>query len=229
MSFKFRDRAQAGQILAEKLEGRLTGADSIVLALPRGGVPVAAEVARRLGAPLDIFLVRKLGAPGHEELAIGAIASGGEPFLNQDLIAALHLSPTQVEKIIARENAELRHRERLLGSGSVALNVRGRQVILVDDGLATGASMRAAVEAVRQMRPSRLIVAVPVASRETCEEFESLADEVVCVQTPAGFRAVGQWYEDFSQTTDEEVRAALNHSPQFHGSPVHTGASHFEL
>src|SRR5581483_1664208 len=152
MSFRFRDRAQAGQLLAAKLEERATSSEAFVLGLPRGGVPVAAAVARRLGAPLDIFLVRKLGAPGHEELAIGAIDSGGEPFLNQELITALELSPSQVEQVIARENAELRRREQVFGCGAVAPKVQNRPVILVDDGLATGASMRAAVDAIRSMQ-----------------------------------------------------------------------------
>jgi predicted phosphoribosyltransferase len=229
MSFTFRDRAQAGRLLAEKLEGRVQGSDPIILALPRGGVPVAAEVARRLGAPLDIFLVCKLGAPGQEELAIGAIAFDGKPSLNQDLIAALRLSPAQVEAIIARENAELRRRAQIFGASSGPLDIRGREVILIDDGLATGASMRAAIQAIRPMQPARIIVAVPVAARETCEEFQTLADDVVCLQTPRDFRAVGQWFEDFTQISDNEVRATLAARPHFETVPVQTGSNHVDL
>jgi len=191
----------------------------MVLALPRGGVPVAYEVAKALNAPLDLFLVRKLGTPGHEELALGAIASGGVLDLNQDIIRALNIPNYLIEQISNQEYQELTRREQLYRAGLPPLDMRGKTVILVDDGLATGSSMRAAVSALRQLRPARIVVAVPVASEETCDAFRDLVDEIICAVTPMPFFAVGSWYEDFSQTTDEEVidllhRAALN-------SPLH--------
>jgi putative phosphoribosyl transferase len=214
VSFRFQDRAQAGRLLSEKLAGFSGRPDVVVLGLPRGGVPVAFEVALRLKAPLDVFLVRKLGVPGHEELAMGAIASGRIWILNDDVIQSLGISPDVVEKAIARERRELEKREMAFCLGP-PLELRDRVVILVDDGLATGATMRAAVMATRERFPAKVIVAVPVASRDTHRQFEGQADQFVCVQTPANFEGVGQWYEDFSQTTDEEVRALLEQGVKF--------------
>jgi predicted phosphoribosyltransferase len=214
VSFRYQDRAQAGRMLAEKLGGYANRPEVAVLGLPRGGVPVAFEVARRLNAPLDVFVARKLGVPGHEELAMGAIAGGDICFLNESLIAALCIPPESVAKTIARERRELERREQNFRAGP-AVDLRGRVVILVDDGLATGATMRACVLAARQRHPARIIVAVPVSARETYEELEQQADEILCVQTPAHFDGVGQWYEDFTQTRDEEVRALLEQGAKF--------------
>jgi putative phosphoribosyl transferase len=182
----------------------------LVLALPRGGVPVAFEVARALDGELDVFLVRKLGLPGQEELAIGAIASGGVQVLNESLLAELQLSPTLIEQIAQREECELKRREELYRDGRAPLPLHGRTVILVDDGLATGASMKAAAQAVRLQHPRRVIVAVPVAAKDTCNDFDASVDEIVCAHTPKPFLSVGMWYEDFSQTTDEEVMQLLH-------------------
>jgi predicted phosphoribosyltransferase len=206
----YRDRYDAGRILAGQLTAYADRADVLVLALPRGGVPVAHEIAQALHAPLDVFLVRKLGLPGHEELAMGAIASGGVRVLNEDVVRVLQVSDDVIETVAAAEQQELERRERLYRGERPPLDVRGKIVILVDDGLATGASMRAAVAALRQMGPARIVVAVPVGSAETCAEMHDVADEVVCGYTPEAFRAVGLWYEDFSQTTDAEVRELLN-------------------
>jgi len=201
----FRDRTEAGKILADRLAAYANYPDAIVLALPRGGVPVAFEVAETLNLPLDIFVVRKLGLPGHEEFAMGAIASGGARVLNQDLIRQLSLSDEIIEHIVAREQRELERRERTYRGQRPMLDVRDRIIIIVDDGLATGSSMRAAIAALRQKRPAKLIVAVPVGARVTCSELEVLADEAICLETPENFSAVGLWYKDFSQITDEEV------------------------
>jgi putative phosphoribosyl transferase len=209
MSKPFRDRAEAGRVLAEKLKAYANRPDVVVLALPRGGVPVAYEVARKLNAPLDVFLVRKLGVPGHTELAMGAIASGGVRVLNEDVVDYLRIPDETIDAVAAEELKELDRRERAYRGYDGAPDVRGRTVILVDDGLATGSSMRAAVTALRERQPARIIVAVPVAARATCNEFRSQVDEIVCAVTPEPFRAVGLWYEDFSQTTDEEVRDLL--------------------
>jgi predicted phosphoribosyltransferase len=206
----YRDRYDAGRILASQLMAYADRADVLVLALPRGGVPVAHEIAQALHAPLDVFLVRKLGLPGHEELAMGAIASGGVRVLNDDVVRVLQVPDDVIETVAAAEQQELERRERLYRGERPPLDVRGKIVILVDDGLATGASMRAAVAALRQMGPARIVVAVPVGSAETCAEMHDVADEVVCGYTPEPFRAVGLWYEDFSQTTDAEVRELLN-------------------
>ena len=206
----YRDRYDAGRILAGQLTAYADRADVLVLALPRGGVPVAHEIAQALHAPLDVFLVRKLGLPGHEELAMGAIASGGVRVLNEDVVRVLQVSDDVIETLAAAEQQELERRERLYRGERPPLDVRGKIVILVDDGLATGASMRAAVAALRQMGPARIVVAVPVGWAETCAEMHDVADEVVCGYTPEAFRAVGLWYEDFSQTTDAEVRELLN-------------------
>lgn len=205
----FRNRQEGGQILAQRLTTLVPDSNALVLALPRGGVPVGYEVAHRLHAQLDVFLVRKLGLPGQEELAIGALASGGVRILNRALIEELQLSEQLIERVTARELEELRRRERLYREGRPAIPVQGRAAILVDDGLATGASMMAASRAVRAQNPQRVIVAVPVAAPETCAEFRTEVDEIICLETPQPFGAVGAWYENFSQTTDEEVQKLL--------------------
>jgi predicted phosphoribosyltransferase len=205
----FRDRFDAGRRLAARLQKHANRPDVIVLALPRGGVPVGYEVARALGAPLDVFLVRKLGFPGQEEFAMGAIASGGVRILNTNLLRRFHVPDHTVEAIAARELAELERREQAYRGSTAPLSVRGHTVILVDDGLATGSTMRAAAAALRRMHPARIVVAVPVGAGDSCEEFGALVDEVVCAETPEPFQAVGQWYEDFAQTTDDEVRELL--------------------
>ncbi|MEA2686350.1 MAG: putative phosphoribosyl transferase [Actinomycetota bacterium] len=204
----YRDRADAGLRLAAELDPTWHGRpDVVVLGIPRGGVPVAFEVARTLGVPLDVFVVRKLGFPGHEELAFGAVASGGLRVLNPD-VAAL-LPPRLVAEVTAREQEELDRRETAYRDGRPPLDLSGRTVVLVDDGLATGASMRAAVAAVRQQEPASVVVAVPVGAASTCRLLEGEADAVVCPMTPDSFVAVGAWYDDFSPTTDDEVRRLL--------------------
>jgi putative phosphoribosyl transferase len=208
-SYLFRDRTDAGRQLTEKLLSYAGRDDVIVLALPRGGVPVAFEVAQRLGVPLDVFVVRKLGVPGHEELAMGAIASGGVRVLNEDVLYVLPDAQSIVEMVTAIEREELKRRERDYRIDRPAPDVRGRTVILVDDGLATGATMRAAAAALRQQGAAKIIVAVPVGAPSTCHELTSLVDDVVCLQSPGSFMGVGQYYEDFSQTSDEEVRELL--------------------
>src|SRR6516165_9660089 len=209
MFMRFRDRVEAGKQLAERLIDYAGRSDLLVLALPRGGVPVGFEVAQALEAPLDIFVVRKLGVPGHEELAMGAIASGGTCVLNNDVIAALKPPFHVIQEVAARKREELERRERAYRGDRPPLEVRGRTVILVDDGLATGSTMRAAVAALRRLEPARLIVAVPTAAPSTCVEIGEVADGCICAITPEPFYAVGIWYEDFSQTTDEEVRDLL--------------------
>ena len=206
----FKDRAEAGRRLANALRTYGGRSDVIVLGLPRGGIPVAFEVARALPAPLDVFLVRKLGVPGREELAMGAIASGGVRVLNADVVRALRVSDQAITAAVKRESEELRRREREYRGGRDAPELGGQTVILVDDGLATGASMKAAVLAVRQERPARVVVAAPVAAASTCAELRAEADEVVCLRTPEPFLAVGRWYLDFPQTTDDEVRDSLS-------------------
>ena len=205
----YRDRAEAGQILAQHVLARVSDFNPLVLALPRGGVPVAFEVARALHAELDIFLVRKLGLPGHEELAIGAIASGAVRVLNRELIEELQLSEGLIDRITAIEELELERRESLYREGRAPIPVRDRTVILIDDGLATGASMMAGIRALRPQGPRRIVVAVPVAAAEVCQQFRAEADEVICPVTPDPFGAVGAWYDDFSQTTDTQVRKLL--------------------
>lgn len=205
----FRDRAAAGRALAERLVTYAGMPDVLVLALPRGGVPVAAEVARDLAVPLDVFLVRKLGVPGQEELAMGAIASGGVRVLNPNVLRGLDLPAAVIDRVALQEQAELERRERAYRAGRPLLDVRGRIVLLVDDGLATGATMRAAAAALRQLGPARIVVAVPTAARQTCDEISTAVDEVICLVTPAHFYAVGASYEDFSATTDEEVQELL--------------------
>jgi putative phosphoribosyl transferase len=209
METTFPNRAEAGRRLAEKLQRYAGREDVIVLGLPRGGVPVAYEVAQRLHAPLDVFIVRKLGVPGFEELALGAIASGGVRVLNEDVVRALPNANELVESVTARELAELQRREQTYRDGRPAPELRGRIAILVDDGLATGATMRAAVKALRQLGAAKIIVAVPVGAADTCRELEQEVDETVCVMAPEWFQAVGQFYEDFSQTSDDEVRELL--------------------
>src|SRR4051812_36572818 len=205
----FADRAEAGRVLASKLKKYAGRPDVLVLALPRGGVPVGYEIAVALHAPLDVFLVRKLGLPGHEELAMGAIATSGVRVLNPDVVRPLQISDEIIDAVAQQELRELERRERLYRDDRPPPEVHGRIVILVDDGLATGSTMRAAIAALRQQEPARIIVAVPVGAAETCAEFHSEADEVVCARTPEPFYAVGLWYSDFSQTTDEEVREFL--------------------
>src|ERR1700736_3113316 len=205
----FRDRREAGRLLAQKLPAYANRPDVLVLALPRGGVPVAYEVARALGPPPDVFIVRKLGVPGYEELAMGAVATGGVRVLNDQIVERLGIPDHLIDAVAARELQELSRRERLYRDGRPPPNVRGRTVILVDDGLATGATMHAAISALRQQEPARIVVAVPTASPETCEAMRAEVDDVVCAITPEPFHAVGLWYQDFSQTTDEEVRDLL--------------------
>jgi predicted phosphoribosyltransferase len=205
----FHDRREAGRLLAATLTTYAHRPDVLVLALPRGGVPVAYEVARALEAPLDVFLVRKLGIPGHAELAMGAIASGGVRVLNDEVVRALRIPDHVIEAIAAKEQQELARRERLYRGDRPPPDVQGRTVILVDDGLATGATMYAAVQALRQQQPARIVVAVPIAAPETCAELREEVDDIVCAVTPEPFYAVGLWYEDFAQTTDDEVRDLL--------------------
>ncbi|PMB16695.1 phosphoribosyl transferase [Fischerella thermalis CCMEE 5282] len=201
----FKDRTAAGQLLAAQLAAYANRKDVIVLALPRGGVPVAFEVARKINAPLDVFLVRKLGVPGHEELAMGAIASGGVQVLNEAVVQMLGLSQKVIEQVATQEQQELNRRERLYRDDRPFPVLHERTVILVDDGLATGTTMRAAVVALRQQQPARLLVAVPVSSPEAYQEMQKLVDEIVCPQTPDPFYSVGLWYQDFPQVSDEEV------------------------
>ncbi|HLJ74868.1 MAG TPA: phosphoribosyltransferase [Thermoanaerobaculia bacterium] len=231
----FRDRIEAGRLLGQELARTLRdaphpplrgdlsagrgragaagpgeGGNVIVLALPRGGVPVGAEVAKALDAPLDVFIVRKLGVPGHEELAMGAIASGGVRVLNQEVLRYIPLPQKAIDEVAAREEQELQRRERSYRGSRPPLDVGGKTVIIVDDGLATGSTMRAAVAALQKMQPAAIIVAVPVAAKQTCDEFRRDGINVICLRTPEPFEAVGLWYEDFSQTTDEEVHEILD-------------------
>jgi putative phosphoribosyl transferase len=217
----FRDRKDAGQQLAQKLGAYAERKDVIVLGLPRGGVVVAYEVARALDVPLDIFLVRKLGAPWNEELAMGAIASGGVRVLNQDVVRGLGVSPETIERVVEREQEVLKQREQAYRGDRPPPDAQGRTVILVDDGLATGASMRAAITALRARGPARIVVAVPTAPPETCAEFQAEVDEMVCLHTPWDFVGVSGSYMDFRQTTDAEVRALLAESwAPIHGGPT---------
>jgi predicted phosphoribosyltransferase len=206
----FADRREAGAVLAERLNHFANRRDVVVLALPRGGVPVGYEVARALGAELDVFVVRKLGLPGHPELAMGAIASGDVRVLNDDVLRSFPVSEAALEAVAGAERLELERRERAYRDGRAPVTIEGRTVIVVDDGLATGSTMRAAVLALRRLNPARIAVAVPVGARQTCQALREIADEVVCAFTPEPFRAVGLWYGDFSQTTDDEVRQLLS-------------------
>lgn len=206
---RFRDRREAGVLLADRL-GQFAGRDDVVvLGLPRGGVPVAYEVARALHTPLDVFVVRKLGMPGHPEFAIGAIASGGVRVLNEELIRSYRIPPAAVDRIVIAEQQELQRRERAYRGARPPNPVAGRTVILIDDGLATGSTMRAAVLAVRRLLPAEIVVAVPVGAAEACRALDEVADDVVCARMPAPFHAVGLWYQNFDQTTDEEVRELI--------------------
>jgi putative phosphoribosyl transferase len=215
----YRDRRHAGVDLARHLAD-VKGQDLVVLALPRGGVPVAFEVARALAAPLDVFVVRKLGLPGHPEFAMGAIASGGVRVLNDEVVRLYRIPQRAVEAIAQEQRTELERRERMYRRQRPPLDVGGRTVVLIDDGLATGSTMKAAVEAVRALGPARIIVAVPVGSPETCREFAAIADAIVCARAPEHFAAVGQWYDDFRQTTDDEVRELLEAAaPEPAGKP----------
>lgn len=217
---RFRDRTEAGQMLATQLMEYAHRPDVIVLALPRGGVPVGHEIAKALGAPLDVFIVRKLGVPGYEELAMGAIATGGVRVLNEDVITALRVRDEVIDMVAAAEQRELERRERLYRNDRPPLNVQGRIVILVDDGIATGATIRAAAAALYQQQPTRLIIAAPVAAPETCTELSAEVDELTCVVTPEPFYAISLWYEDFSPTTDEEVREYLERSAREQPVPL---------
>ena len=214
MERAFPNRAEAGRLLVEKLEKYADRNDVIVLGLPRGGVPVAYEVAKSLRVPLDVFIVRKLGVPGFEELAAGAIASGGVRVLNEDVLRALPNADEIIESVTAKETAELERREKSYRDDRPAPELRDRVVILVDDGLATGATMHAAVKALRQRDVAKIVVAVPVGPPDTCREFEDEADETICASAPEFFQAVGQYYEDFSQTSDDEVRDLLARAAQ---------------
>jgi predicted phosphoribosyltransferase len=216
----FRDRSEAGRQLAVRLAQYADRPDVLVLALPRGGVPVGYEVARTLHAPMDVFIVRKLGVPGHEELAMGAVATGGIRVLNDQVVNGLGIPDYVIDAVAGWEQQELERRERLYRGQRPPPGVRGKTVLLVDDGLATGSTMLAAVRALRQLGPARIVVAVPVASRDTCELLKLEVDEVVCAVTPEPFYAVGLWYRNFSQTTDEEVRELLEQSTSEHAHAV---------
>jgi len=206
---RFQDRTEAGRILAERLAEYKNRHDVVILALPRGGVPVAYEVAQALNAPLDVFVVRKLGVPGQEELAMGAIASGGVRVINEDVAQLLRIPDEMIEEVAEKEREELERRERLYRGERPGLDARGRVAILIDDGLATGSTMRAAAAAVRGQQPARIVVAAPVAAASTCDQLRSAVDEVVCVETPEPFYAISLWYRDFTQTTDDQVRELL--------------------
>ncbi len=214
----FRNRTEAGQILAQHLQHHLNDKDLLVLALPRGGVPVAYEVARYLKAPLDVFTVRKLGVPGHQELAMGAIARGGLRILHEGVIRELGIPQETIDAVSQNEQYELERRERMYRGDRAAPPIEGHTVVIVDDGLATGSSMKAAVRALRQQNPARVIVAVPTAPAETCRELKDIADEVVCAVTPDPFFAVGGSYVDFSQTTDDEVRHLIEEANKMSSS-----------
>ena len=206
----FANRKEAGQKLAIRLRKYADRSDIVVLGAPRGGVPVAFEIAADLKAPLDVFVLRKLGVPGREELAFGAIASGGVRILNRDIVEGLGITGLDIERVTRAEKQELERRERTYRGGKAPLNVTGLTVILVDDGIATGSTMKAAVRALRQMKPARIVIAVPVAPPSTCNQLRSEADELVCLETPQPFYGVGQFYSDFSQVSDEEVKELLD-------------------
>lgn len=206
---RFKDRQEAGAMLAQRMQAYAGREDVLVLALPRGGVPVAFVIADKLGLPLDILLVRKLGIPGHEEYAMGAIASGGWSVLHQDVLGSMGITMAAVEQVMRRESAELARRERVYRGDRPAPDLQGRTVILVDDGLATGASMQVALQAVRAANPARVVVAVPVAPPEICRKLRQQADDIICLLTPESFLAVGQWYGQFAQTSDDDVIALL--------------------
>ena len=219
---RFSDRREAGERLADRLRHYANRPDVIVFALPRGGVPVGFEVADALRAPLDVFVVRKLGVPGHEELAMGAVASGDLQVINDDVVNSLEIPEEIIESAARRQLEELRRQQETFRGGRAPPNIDWRVVILVDDGLATGSSMRAAVGAIKRQRPKRLVVAVPVGAAATCQALRDEVDEVVCVATPADFMAVGVWYEDFTPTSDEEVRYLLS-DPEVRNESTHEG------
>lgn len=215
-----RDRREAGRLLAGELKRYAGQPDVVVLGLPRGGVVVAYEVAVELQAPLDIFMVRKLGVPGHEELAMGAIASGGVRTVNHDVLQMLDIDQEEVEKVAAREKAVLEQREQTYRGAVSPQPLKDRTIIVVDDGLATGASMRTALRALKQHQPKQVVVAVPVAPESTCRDLESDADEVVCMWTPEPFYAIGAWYQDFAQTSDAEVMELLRRAAEAAPAPA---------
>lgn len=212
---KFVDRCQAGDILAKYLKDYANNPNVIILGLPRGGVPVAFEIATALSAPLDVFIVRKLGLPGHEELAMGAIASGGSVFFNEAVLGYFNLDPMVIQQVIEKEQRELHRREHLYRGNKAFPDLQDKTVILVDDGIATGASMRAAIDALRKHKPKSIVIAVPVAAYSTCEEMAPLVDKIVCPLKPIEFHAVGLWYDNFPQTADEEVIRLLNKAHSF--------------
>jgi putative phosphoribosyl transferase len=220
MPTSFRDRTEAGQRLAKALAAYTHRPGVIVLALPRGGVPVAFEIARALGVPLDVFLVRKLGVPGHEELAMGAIASGGARVVNRSVVSSLGISEATMDFVAKRELHELQRRERTYRNGRVAPDVTGSTVILVDDGIATGATMRAAIQALRQLGAGRIVVATPTSAWSTAQDLQTEVDEFVSLLRPEDFVSVGQWYDNFTQTTDDEVRALLERARGFSASSL---------
>jgi putative phosphoribosyl transferase len=226
LKLPFEDRAQAGRLLGEALAEYAKRSDVIVLALPRGGVPVGFEVARMIDAPLDIMLVRKLGTPGQEELAMGAIASGGVCVLNPDIVAVIDISQEAIEAVVATERQELERRERAYRGNKPPPPVENHFIILVDDGLATGASMLAAVSALRQRKPASIVVAIPVAPSDTVQRLKQEADEVVCLATPEPFSAVGRWYREFSQTSDDEVKSLLKRANSMSTTPLNATKSH---
>jgi len=211
---RFRDRREAGEKLGKELAAYANRSDVIVLGLARGGLPVAFQVAKRLDAPMDVFLVRKLGVPGREELAMGAIASGGIRVVNDDVVRSVGLSEQDIEEVAEREQQELERREKMYRGDRTSPELEGRTIILVDDGMATGASMKSAVQAVKQTRPAAVVVAVPTAAPQTVEEISGEVDDIVCLTTPQPFMAVGTWYEDFSQTSDEEVKHFLERAAE---------------
>jgi putative phosphoribosyl transferase len=224
MALGFADRRAAGRELARHLRHYVHRQDVVVLGLPRGGLPVAYEVAGALAAPLDVFVVRKLGVPGHEELAMGALASGGVRVLNRDVLALIDIGSAEIAAVTAREQAELELRERLYRGERVPIDLAGRTTLVVDDGLATGATMRAAIVALRERRAAAIVVAVPIASPDTCAELAPATDELICARTPEPFMAVGLWYQDFTATSDEEVRALLEAAARAHETPAAPGA-----
>jgi putative phosphoribosyl transferase len=220
---RLKDRTEAGRLLAQKLTAYANREDVVVLALPRGGVPVAFEIATRLNAPLDVFIVRKLGVPWQEELAMGAIATGGVRVLNEDVVRLCNITDEQIASVEAKERKELERREQAYRGGRPAPDVSGRTVILVDDGIATGTTMRAALAALKKLQPSRIVVAVAVAPQSTYDELKAEADEVICLLTPEMFFAISRWYERFAQTTDEEVRDLLARAHKQRSASVSTG------
>lgn len=221
-SQRFRDRTEAGRLLASQLVRFVNRPNVLILALPRGGVPVAFEIARAIHAPLDVFLVRKLGVPGQEELAMGAIASGNVRILQPDVVSALGIPPSVIETVTTEEMRELARRERAIRGDRPNPQIRDREIILVDDGLATGSTMYAAVASLKQQHPQSINVAVPVAAREVCDEFRNVVDEIICLRTPESFLAVGLWYEMFPQLTDQEARECLSKAINF-GAPPTSG------